>query len=165
MEEAVFIKMIEDRIYIRARGHVTAALCPELKTRSFERLDTAPPVRAIYLDLSECEYMDSTFLGFIVGINKRLERLANRKIVLLGVNPTCFGLLRTIGVTKLVEISEEKIPFPGSLERIGRGPEATADFLLDAHEELSSLSEENRERFATLTSILRDALKKPPHDN
>jgi len=160
VEEAVFIAEAEGRIYVRAQGHVTAALCPELKARIFPRLEAEPGVEAVYFDLGPCEYMDSTFLGLIVGLNKRLKLAVGKPVVLLHVNDTCLGLLKTIGVTKLVELSAEEVPFPHGLSRVGPGPRATAEFLLDAHEELSDLSEENKKRFSTLTDTLRSALGK-----
>ncbi|NTU85387.1 MAG: hypothetical protein HGA45_39550, partial [Chloroflexales bacterium] len=79
-------------------------------------------IEAIYLDLSACEYMDSTFLGFIVGAQKRFAKTGEgeaggrRSLVLLGVNEACMGLLRTIGILGLVRVSEEQVPFPAELE-------------------------------------------------
>ena len=104
--------------------------------------------------------MDSTFLGLLVGLNKRFKALSGRPITLVRVNSTCGGLLRTIGVTKLVEIADTSPDFPKIMERVGPGPRATAEFLLDAHEELSGLSDENKARFSTLTETLKSALGK-----
>ncbi len=164
MEEAVYYKSEDGNVYIRATGHVTALVCPPLKTAVFERLDSQPPVAKVYLDLSDCEYMDSTFLGLIVGTQKRYARLfagakgACGSIVLVGVNEACKGLLRTIGVLGMVELSEAEIPFPADLPRLSGEARASARFLLDAHEDLSDLSAENRKRFSTLTSVLRSAV-------
>ncbi len=160
MEEAIFIKEEAEALYIRAQGHVTATLCPELKARAFTRLETAPAPKAVYVDLGPCEYMDSTFLGLLVGLNKRFKQSVGKPIVLLHANETCLGLLKTIGVLKLVELSNEEVAFPRMLERLSAGPRATAEFLLDAHEELADISEENKRRFSTLTDALKDALGK-----
>ena len=162
MEEAVFYKSEGSTIFMRARGHVTALVCPPLKAVVFERLEGAPQVEKVYLDLADCEYMDSTFLGLIVGTQKRFARLSasgeRRAMVLFGVNDACKGLLRTIGVIGMVEISEEAFPYPGDLPRLSGENRASARFLLDAHEELSGLSDENRKRFSTLTSVLKSAV-------
>ena len=71
MDEALFFKESEGIIFIRAQGYLTASLCPQLKARAFARIEQLPLVKAIYMDLGPCEYMDSTFLGIVVGINKR----------------------------------------------------------------------------------------------
>ena len=142
---------------------MTALVCPPLKTALFDRLDSDPPVRAVYLDLSDCEYMDSTFLGLIVGAQKRFARLSRPRgdsasIVLIKVNEPCKGLLRTIGVLGMVELSDDPPPFPESLARLSGEARATARFLLDAHEELSEISAENRKRFGALTTVLKKAI-------
>ena len=162
MEEAVFYKSEGSTIFMRATGHVTALVCPSLKAAVFERLEGVPQVEKVYLDLSDCEYMDSTFLGLIVGTQKRFARLSGpgerRAMVLCGVNDACIGLLRTIGVLGMVDISEEAFPSTGDLPRLSGENRASARFLLDAHEELSGLSSENRKRFSTLTSVLKSAV-------
>jgi anti-anti-sigma factor len=161
VEEALFFKAVGDELFVKAQGHVTAARCPELKSRVFARLDDPSPVRAIWFDLSTCEYMDSTFLGLIVGVNKRFKAQGGGSVVVLHANPACLGLLRTIGVTRLVSLSDEDKAVPRDLEPIGQGSKASAEFLLAAHENLSELSEENRNRFSTLTKALKDSLSKP----
>lgn len=162
MEEAVYYKSEGTTLYIRATGHVTALVCPPLKAAAFERLDAKPEVEKVYLDLSACEYMDSTFLGLIVGTQKRFSRLSEGArrgpIVLVGVNEACKSLLRTIGVLGMVELSNAEVAFPADLARLSGESRASARFLLDAHEELSSLSGENRKRFSALTTVLRGAL-------
>jgi anti-anti-sigma factor len=158
VEETAYFKEDGETVYIRAEGHVTAAVCPPLKAKLFARLDAQPRAQAVLFDLSDCEYMDSTFLGLIVGAQKRFQAAGGDKIVILNANEACRGLLRTIGVLGLIRLSEEKIALPDDMERMDSGPRASAQFILDAHEELSGLSEENRKRFAGLTSVLRDAI-------
>jgi anti-anti-sigma regulatory factor len=164
VEEAVYYKSEGGTIYARATGHVTALVCPPLKAAVFERLAEDPPAERVYFDLSACEYMDSTFLGLIVGTQKRFAKAvegrpeAHRAIVLLGVNEACRGLLRTIGVLGMVELSEEEVPFPAELQRLSGEGRASARFLLDTHQDLADLSEDNRARFSTLTSVLKKAL-------
>ncbi|MBN1243300.1 MAG: STAS domain-containing protein [Spirochaetales bacterium] len=158
MEEALFIREDPEVVYIKARGHMTAALCPELKERVIARLESPPPLQRIYLDLRDCEYMDSTFMGLIVGFNKRLQRSASRAITLLHVNDTCMGLLKTIGIVRLVELSDSEIPFPAPMENLAGAGKATAGFILDAHENLMELSDDNRKRFTTLYQVLKSQL-------
>lgn len=158
VEEAVFLKEHNNRIYIRAQGHVTANACPELKSRVFDRLEAKPAVEDLFLDMSQCEYMDSTFMGLIVGFNKRFMRFSDHPIHLSGLNETCLKLLKTIGVARLVDITEVLPKFPEPLERLGNGRKAGAALVLKAHEELIELSEENERKFSALRSALKDAI-------
>lgn len=154
MEEALFYRESGNVLYIRAQGHIAVKLCAELKARVFERLEAQPPVQRLYVDLSPCEYMDSTFMGLLVGFNKRLLRYSEKPITVLGANETCVKLLRTIGILRLVEMSEEKVPFPEPMEAIGASDAAAASLLLGAHRDLSELSAENEKKFSGLLSIL-----------
>jgi anti-anti-sigma factor len=160
VEEALFIKETNNRIYIRAQGHVSANSCTEIKARVFDRLEAKPAVEDVYMDMTNCEYMDSTFMGLIVGFNKRFLRFSDHPITLIGLNETCLKLLKTIGVARLINIVDTGVPFPEPLEQLGAGKKARAGFILRAHEELMELSEENEQRFSSLRSILRDAAEK-----
>ncbi len=160
MEEAVYFGEAGDAVFIKATGHVTAAVCPPLKARLFDRLDRDPPASRVCVDLSECEYMDSTFLGFIVGAQKRFSlRAPRRRVQLYGLSDTCKGLLRTIGVLGFVSVEAGGSGIPEEMERVSGGERATARFLLDVHEELSEISPENRKKFSALTSVLRSAVE------
>jgi len=64
-------------------------------------------------------------------------------------------LLKTIGILRIVHLSEEAYSAPASLENIVSTRKATANFLLNAHENLMEISEENEKRFAALRSVLR----------
>lgn len=160
MEESLFVKETNNRIYIRALGHITANSCPELKTRVFDRLEAKPAVEDVLLDLTGCEYMDSTFMGLIVGFNKRFLRFSEKPIRLFGLNDTCLKLLRTIGVVRLLSIESEMPHFPEPLDRLGASKKAGASFVLNAHEDLMELSEENERRFSSLRTVLKDAVDK-----
>ncbi len=164
MEEALYVKETAQTIYIRAQGHVTAALCSDLKGRIFERLEAKPPVENVYVDLSSCDYMDSTFLGLLVGINKRFLRFSERPLTVVRPTPPCTELLRTIGILRLVKVQEEPVPFPDSMEAIVTAEKATAEFLLDVHENLMDLSDENRSRFSTLYSVLKSQINQPEEE-
>lgn len=159
MDEALLLKESEDAIYIRALGHITANSCAGLKARVFERLERAPAPDNVFVDLSRCEYMDSTFMGLLVGFNKRLLRAAERPITVLGAGETCRKLLKTIGIARMVVMSDEEPRFPEDMETVGG--KADVELLLGAHDDLIELSEENQRRFSALRSVLASEARKP----
>ena len=75
---------------------------------------------------------------------------------------TCLKLLRTIGVARLVSLSDETIKFPEPLENLSASRKAEASMLLRAHEDLMELSEENERRFSALRSVLRQSVEDEP---
>jgi len=152
--EALYYKEKEKVLYLRAHGHVTAALCADLRARAFDRFQGEPPVQGMYVDLSECEYMDSTFMGLLVGFNKRLLKSAGKRIVLVRPSESCVGLLTGLGIASLITMTNDEVPFPEDLENVVRTQATSAELLLKAHENLMELSDENRQRFSTLHKVL-----------
>lgn len=159
MDEAILYREQDSIIYIRALGHITANVCADLKARVFDRLEAKPPINDILIDLSECDYMDSTFMGLLVGFNKRFLRYSEKPVSILQANDTCKKLLRTIGVLRLVSVIDEKRPFPEPLENLNSGRKAGSSLILKAHEELIEISEENEARFSTLRDVLKSSLE------
>jgi anti-anti-sigma factor len=163
VEEALLLSEQNNVIYIRAVGHITANSCADLKARVFERIEAEPIIGNLYVDLSSCNYMDSTFMGLLVGFNKRFLRVAERPITILGATDTCAKLLKTIGIARMVVMSDEMVAYPERMEAVG-GAKADASFLLAAHEDLIELSEENEKRFSALRTVLAKELEKRPED-
>jgi anti-sigma B factor antagonist len=64
----------EDVRVVRVRGEVDMSHEDEL--RSELRAAVAADARGIVVDLTECEFIDSTALGILVGANKQLRKLA-----------------------------------------------------------------------------------------
>ncbi len=155
MGEALFYKEKDNVLYLRAEGHVTAALCADLRERVFARFEESPAVRAVLIDLSSCDYMDSTFMGLIVGFNKRLARSSSVRLSIVSPTETARELLSGLGLAALVDIVETAEPFPDGMENVVKTKSANADLLLKAHENLMELSEENRQKFALLHAALK----------
>lgn len=155
MPETLYFKEMDDAVYVRAAGHMTAALCADLRSLVFDRMDAEPPVKAVYVDLSACDYMDSTFMGLLVGFNKRLAKYGKKLSV---VKPTAPAedLLRGLGLANLVDVVRDDVPFPSSMVDVVKTKSAGRDLLLKAHENLMEISEENRKKFSTLHSVLKN---------
>lgn len=159
MAEALYYKEKDRVLYVAAEGHITAALCADLRARAFERFDGAPTVEGMFVDLSSCDYMDSTFMGLLVGFNKRLLKISGKKLTIVKPTESCRGLLATLGVLSLVEVREDPTEFPPDMENVVRTQSTGAELLLKAHENLMELSEDNKKRFSALHSVLSDRTK------
>ena len=155
MPEALRYKEKDAVLYIRAEGHVTAALCADLRFMIFERFDAEPTLKGMYVDLSECTYMDSTFMGLLVGFHKRLARVKAGKLRIVNPTKTARELLSGLGLLPLIEMIEEQVPFPSDMVDVLKTRSAGADLLLKAHENLMELSEDNVKRFSTLHTVLK----------
>jgi anti-anti-sigma factor len=153
--EALRYKEKDNVLYIRAEGHVTAALCADLRFMVFERFDSEPAVAGMFVDLSACTYMDSTFMGLLVGFHKRLARVKAGKLRIVNPTKSALELLSGLGLVPLVEVVGGPVSFPPDMEDVLKTRSTGADLLLKAHENLMELSEDNAKRFSTLHSVLK----------
>jgi anti-anti-sigma factor len=160
VKQEIQYKEEEEIIYIKAEGHITANNCYILRKRLFNRLDREPPVKEIYADLSDCLYMDSTFIGILIGINKKFKNSCGKKINIVCPSTECCKLFEGLGISKLLHMEETNITLPQEMEIISQQHKPSTDMLLNAHENLIETSDENKKKFKLLKEILERKLKK-----
>ncbi len=112
--------------------------------------------RALLLDLSGCSNMDSTFLGVLIGMIGRMDR-----IELLNPCERVVDLLENLGVLDLVSVSHGANPFDGQMEdteSVDAGKRELAEASLEAHRILMGINSENVPRFKDVTKFLEEDL-------
>jgi anti-anti-sigma factor len=160
MQNNIFYIENNNTIYVKAVGHITAPICFGLRQRVFNRFEEKKEIKAIYVDLSECEYMDSTFMGLLIGFNKKLFALNTKNVCILKPSPESINHLGELGLDKILLFSDEKIQFPDDMEVISQKEKVSAEFILKAHENLIEISEDNRKRFKIVQELLSKQIKK-----
>ena len=114
--------------------------------------------RVLLLDLTDCVNMDSTFLGVLMSMTSRLDR-----IELLNPSERITDLLDSLGVMELLKVGEGENPFEGRLNTV---ESATADkrtlteASLEAHKLLMKINPENIPRFKDVAKFLEEDFKK-----
>lgn len=164
MSGALFFKDETTSLLIRASGHITANICADLRPLVFDALDREDPPRQVAVWLEDTRYMDSTFMGLLAGINKRLLKMGADRLILVRPSQSAVELLQELGVLALVDRDEGDRVFPEGAEELGKSVQASADLLLKAHENLMELSDDNRERFKTLHTVLKAQKDSLPED-
>jgi anti-anti-sigma factor len=154
--------------FVRASGSIRAMLCFPLREEILSRLEGPSDIPAIYADLSGCRYMDSTFIGLLVAMDKRLQRASGGRLHVVAPSAESRETLTQIGLQNILLIEEHAPAFPEEMNEVG-GEKAKpgADFILSAHEALIETSEEARKKFGLLKEMLERKLKaeKPPKEN
>jgi anti-anti-sigma regulatory factor len=121
------------------------------------------------LDLSECQLMDSTFLGVLAGfglkMNPQSQESCGQPIELLNANPRIVELLENLGVLHLFKLTQGSAALEGKVESIPQVPgtpnkEEVTRACLEAHRTLMRLNPENAARFKDVTQFLAEDLKK-----
>lgn len=155
--------------FLTARGSIRANLCYPLRESILEKLDATTSIPAVYVDLSECRYMDSTFIGLLVAIDKKLQKGSGGRLHLLNPTTECMSILEQIGLKSLLLIEEQEVQPPAAMTELApKAEKPGAEFILKVHEALMETSEEARRKFALLKETLEQKLKgseKPPRGN
>ena len=149
----------DDTIYIKGIGHITAALCTDLKQRLFDKFTETTGPKEIAVDLKDCSYMDSTFMGLLAGCNRRLEKVSSRKIDIYNASESSVKLLQSMELLKVLNISSGAKDFPDKMEELGVKNSVDPDLVLNTHENLMELSESNRKKFSTLHELLKQQIE------
>ncbi|HNV46487.1 MAG TPA: STAS domain-containing protein [Spirochaetota bacterium] len=152
MDNALSIGIRGGECVVVAEGEIRAGECFALGEVLPRYLDNANAPTTVYLDLARCTYMDSTFIGFIVGLAKRSGAGG---VVIANPSAAASEALRKLSALSAIEI-KPAITLPDvPTFRIARDTTAfgsirNIELVFDAHRTLASLSEENRREFESL---------------
>ena len=124
--------------------------------------------RYFVLDLSECQLMDSTFLGVLAGFGLKMNPPGSSQpsvIELLNPNARVTELLENLGVLHLFSVCERAptATAPAGAEPVNPSQPSKIEVqraCLEAHQTLMAINPENVAKFKDLTQFLAEDLKK-----
>ena len=114
--------------------------------------------RVLLLDLTDCVNMDSTFLGILMSMTSRLDR-----IELLNPSDRITDLLDSLGVMELLKVGQGDNPFEARLdtaESTKADKRALTEASLEAHQLLMKINPANVQKFKDVAKFLEEDLKK-----
>ena len=122
--------------------------------------------REFILDFSQCEGLDSTFLGIVLGL-----RLGggdeHPQITAVNVSKHVLKILAEVGIDRLIQVLPEPVTPPEvPLQKLERNcsEEERLGIILSAHETLCDLGQENQDRFGSFVELLRRELERASGD-
>jgi anti-anti-sigma factor len=121
---------------------------------------------SLLVDLRQCEYMDSTFMGTLLYLKRAADRRSNIRFALIAPSQPCCQLLEQMGLLDVFPAAScEEIPGEESkpLCRDISDVEAFQRNVLQAHEELACLPGKAAEPFKKLARMMAQEMdaKKP----
>ena len=114
--------------------------------------------RVLLLDLTDCMNMDSTFLGILMSMTNRLDR-----IELLNPSDRITDLLDSLGVMELLTVGTGENPFDAKLqeaESTNADKRALTEASLEAHKLLMEINPDNVSKFKDVAQFLEEDLNK-----
>jgi anti-sigma B factor antagonist len=151
-----------DAVYVRSTGLANMKNAPLLDAFLAGELEAG--ARKAYIDLAGCTGMDSTFMGLMVGYAKQFEDVGG-KLAIVNPGPNNLRLLKMLGVTEVVSVSEgQRLPPDIDFVQIASDPDLTpgqrAEMIARAHQNLMRISEANKAKFSAFVSALEQDLSK-----
>lgn len=150
----------ERTAYIRVRGRATFMLASDFK--QYVSMQVEQRQRGVLVDLSECETIDSTFIGTITSLSLKYRKTHPGCIKLFNISSHVREIMDTLGLTNILDVVNsnefDSVQFsemtPGTHDRVD-----VARLMLDAHQTLSGISNENELEFKNVVEYLQKQLK------
>ena len=161
MEDKFLVGEFGDAIFVQFVGNATMK-----NSRTLEELFDkifAGEKKEIIIDFKDCNYMDSTMLGFLAKTAIKLKKSWSKQMFEFNATNMVKASLKSTGVYNLMEQLEE---FTGTVELAELEVKDFSDkgekakHILDAHKTLMSLSEENEKVFKNVVELLEKDIKK-----
>jgi anti-anti-sigma factor len=146
----------EGSYVIRLVGDVRLTLCTTIDDY-FERMFDDPEFASVWVDLCDAEGIDSTTLGLLAKLALTVKKRFGFEPAIYSCDPGINRLLKSMGFHRLFVLHEEvcsdaehitEIPTVGGTEQ------AVKDKVIEAHQVLMNISDENRARFKDLMTAL-----------
>jgi len=77
------------------------------------------------IDLGACTYLDSTFLGILLGLGLKLREGGNNLLTILNASSRNLELLRNLGLDRLINVAGGNLPGDESVTPAKTGPVTT----------------------------------------
>lgn len=152
--------------WIRCEGKGSFLNSPSVKTFGDARISAGE--KLVIVDLGSCTGMDSTFMGTLAGMSARIAARDDGALHIAEPGPRNLRSLEDLGLDHLMEVDPPDAAWRNDLESIRsalKSPSAaTMDTIqrtrhvLEAHQNLSGLSEKNAREFSGVLSTLKSTL-------
>lgn len=122
----------------------------------------------VVVDLEACEYLDSTFLGCLIGLHKRSVRSGGNQFKIHAAEACRVRLLATTGLHQVLDFIELRPETSGefiSLELADLDEHTLGRHVMHAHRMLSHLGGKDADKFRAIADRLERELDSKPTPN
>lgn len=147
--------------WVRIEGKGDVFISPLLKKFAESCHDNGQD--KLVIDLEECTQMDSTFMGALAGIATRALRKPDGNLELTGVSDRNIDSLEELGLDSLMDINPVDAVWADKTDNIrkcliswdGKKEKPSAELILECHQNLSDIKEENKEKFTDVINTFK----------
>lgn len=153
-ESTITVGCVEDGYLLRVRGSGTnrESIAVDQFLEGSIAEDPAHPV-AVYIDLSQCDYLDSTFMGCMLGLHKHACRKELARFALIAPSDECRKLLSHNRLDQIFLIVSDPPAVKGEEVNLPIGYVDSKDFgvhVMECHRRLAGVEGPNQRLFAKI---------------
>ncbi|MCH7870274.1 MAG: hypothetical protein IID33_01105 [Planctomycetes bacterium] len=153
-------------LFIRFDSEGTRDTCRVADELVNNFLGTHTDSPTVMFDLRKCGWVDSTFAGWMVGLNKRLKEAdGDGALRVVGWSDGCRESLERMSLCRLFEQGPADEPRHFRVLEYPRGEAAdrsAIELMAQAHRELAEMDDENRRIFGPIADMLEQQLGRIP---
>jgi anti-anti-sigma factor len=152
---------------VLVEGHGTLDESPALYEFAAQSLKTELGPSSIVLDLSHCDYLDSTFLGCLAGLHRKYNRTMPHRFLVAASREKSQKLLGPTRLDNLVHVTEVCPELIGEVVELSRPILTGADLgrhVMECHRRLAELGGPRAPSFRSIADQLAGDLSEAPRD-
>jgi len=157
MDNGSVLHASHDNVHVlRFIGDIRYTLSPSID-RFLEGLFSGPKPAGFVIDLTEAESVDSTNLGLLARLAKRMQKLDARRVTVVSNRADINAVLNSMALDEVFDIISDTGLETETTQEVPQedtDKETLARTVIDAHRALMDLSEHNREMFQDVVSAL-----------
>ncbi|HOJ49643.1 MAG TPA: STAS domain-containing protein [Spirochaetota bacterium] len=159
-EKVIKIGYDEKGVYVDIKGEGTLKQSPQLKKFFVDVIDKFKGINDVnfIINMEECQYIDSTFIGLLLIVDKKLKEILGRPLKVLNPNNYAWEVLKQMGLENILTIERGEIKFPQDMQELkvdNINKIELAMMMYMSHSELANLNEENKKRFESAIEMLK----------
>ncbi|NPV01683.1 MAG: STAS domain-containing protein [Brevinematales bacterium] len=159
----VMVGPFEGGALVKVTGRGTMEFCSQLFDYLIARIEKNKSEN-IYFELSETSYLDSSFIGVIVSIEKKLQKESRGSIVILNPTEKVKEILSMMGLSEILPMKEstkiKNIELNEEIEKKLEKDYNDIKLLLESHQNLMEINPENKKRFGLVEEMLKQELER-----
>lgn len=162
-DEAKYLLASHDKKYfIKIVGSARYSNCAAFGSFVLNKLLRDDSCEDILVDLRETDFLDSTNLGLLAKMGGFIFSKFHRKMAVVSTDKSINDLLVNTGFDRIMLIIDNPdyvLSELGNLPEASQGEMNLAKLMLEAHQELMELSDENKRKFRTVVEMLKDEME------
>ena len=141
---------------LRFIGEIRYTVTPSVE-RYLDGIFAGDKPAGFVIDLTQTDSIDSTNLGLLVGIARRMQAPGSPRVTIVSNRADINSILTSMALDEVFDIVEASDHEPGETREVPQeinGREVLERTLIDSHRALMDLNERNREMFKDVVSSL-----------